>query len=101
MERIDEELLEAWGCPVPGAAKMSSEFELQIAAVAAAANWYPECTAALRAMVLDGDVSAVASWGRDGPWEVTAGVPPEEAACYAENIREAFACLVEAMEAKS
>ncbi len=98
------EILSEWGCP----AAYIREYDpialweqASIAEVSAAANWYWEMDAALRAMVVARDGVAIREWAASDVWERIARDTGEEEGVeeYCRDVRDALTSLADSLEA--
>lgn len=88
----------AWGCPAKYAfasAAMPTDPRVKaaVAAVASAANWYLEQSAALCAMVEAHDVDAIRAWDTDA-------IAATEGEDFAEDVASALEALADLVEAR-
>jgi len=69
-------------------------------AVAGAANWYPEHTDALRAMVRARDHAAIRQWAASDTWDTIAHETEDDDGTdsYAEDVRSALRDLADVVE---
>jgi len=121
-KRIEDEMARNWGAPAEyhvSDADFSYVPAVRVALrdISGAANWYPECNEALRAIAASGDVEALTEWRNSDAFEEVAEETCSEAihhdnedyswgdcqSCkdYVGAVRDAFDELISAIQSRS
>ncbi|MGH9339714.1 MAG: hypothetical protein ACRD1R_09055 [Acidobacteriota bacterium] len=94
MDSMTEQLREAWGCPVQYRRVTYSRRRID-----PGANWYPELSQALGAMVDAGDAAAIEEWANSPVWDEIAveTAMNGDVGSYADDVRQALLELADSV----